>query len=71
MGKGRGLQGAEKRGRDTEKRIGQGKEKRERTGYWWGEERGENFKEGEEGSSKRKQSVKLQGEEKKEQKYLQ
>lgn len=37
-----GLREAEKRGRDTEKRIGPGKEKREKTGYWreWEEERG-------------------------------
>lgn len=33
-GEGRWLRGAEKRGRDTEQRIGQSKEKREKTGYW-------------------------------------
>lgn len=51
-GVGRGLWGAEKRGRDTEKRTGLGKEKRERTGYCRGDRKGENLKESEEGSGK-------------------
>lgn len=62
-GEGRWLRGAEKRGRDTEQRIGQSKEKREKTGYWrgvGGGGEGENFKEGEEGSGKRNERVKLQ-----------
>lgn len=65
MGKRRGLwerkRGAEKRGRDAERRIGQGDKKREKRqdiaqGEGVGEGGRENFKKGEKGSGKAERS---------------